>query len=206
MKAERQQVLEDVVLLLEQGKIQPASVYFRIPPSTREDLEERGFVDTWTKDLQSAIREPVFTCWACAKGALFVAYVAKFNEQPFITEAYQAGDVTAQLLADNLFSKDELNLMEAAFEQDHSGIDRAFDLDDRYGDWKELSNSDFVRLVEREWKLDWAFLNFGWIDSKAERLEKIVKYAMGRRFEPDQGPVDFYLTHGEELWDKKIEW
>ncbi len=144
------ELAKDVIAQLRYQKIQSCA-YLRATPAF-ENLRNDKPTDSAQKHMK-VIRE----CSVCAKGALVVAFVKKFNNVTLDNLEETAGDQyeLANLL-DGFFTIDELNLIEAVFEGDSSFADSVIDGDD------ELESLDYHAFADK-------------IDKPKQRLRLIME-------------------------------
>jgi len=78
----------------------------------------RGDID-WDTSIKDLMGNDMYTCQACAKGSLFMSYVGRVNECKFEAAATIDNDDiddTAHMKLREIFSKEQLDLIETAFE------------------------------------------------------------------------------------------
>lgn len=109
-KAEKRvKIAKDVIARVKTKQIIPASEFLSDEEACSIDLYE----DESYKELANTT-----VCRACAKGALFLAYVGRVNNlngDPHNSASIEPDSVEMQKLTE-IFSQDQLDLMEMAFE------------------------------------------------------------------------------------------
>lgn len=110
----RIRIAKDVLLQLKERKLKPAHLYADFSgKKSIEDLKPGT-------DLQPLFKEK--NCQVCAIGALFVAKVRRYNDAQTTTYAFDQkysdfiGNAFIHKNLRNIFSKNQLNDMEAAYE------------------------------------------------------------------------------------------
>lgn len=111
--AGRKAILQDVEKLLTAGKIRPTrGSYFEVHDETFTQLRRATNLNPGSS-LRDFITEPFFKCEVCAIGAVFMAYVDKFNKVK--VDTYYCSDTMLHAVSD-YFTEFEMMTLEAAFE------------------------------------------------------------------------------------------
>jgi hypothetical protein len=114
------------------------SIYCKVNPKLVDDRDQLFDRDDVGKELQSVLRTRFENCEVCAKGGLFISAIRKFDDfriQNSILDTWQdknysddrgplndGGLVTSHLR--KFFGKEQLELIEYAFEQGYNGNPR----------------------------------------------------------------------------------
>lgn len=147
--AKRVALAKDVLEQIKAKRYSPTSgVYVEV--NATEAAEEFGLSNLDDLEANKALLTGMASCTVCAKGALFMSHVMKTNDCT-IDQANNSDDsdsIGDRL--DDIFDRDQLDLIESAFERDSnhcSGTDNSDDLVDKAVDFGyKYSNSD-KRLI-----------------------------------------------------------